>query len=66
MPQKTYSVTMTFADVIRFVRREYSPDRADRIIARMQNGADYNDAIWATSPERRMEVTSNTGENDAV
>ncbi len=39
-----------FSKVIRNIRAIYSVDRADRMIAMMQNGAAYDDAVYATKP----------------
>jgi hypothetical protein len=38
----------TFANVIRRIRAKYSDEKATRILARMQNGASEEDAIYAT------------------
>jgi hypothetical protein len=43
-----YSETMTAAELSRFVRAKFSELRADSILARMGNGASFEDAKWAT------------------
>lgn len=44
-----YNQNMTRVEVSKFVRKHYPTERADRILARMENGADYTDAVNATA-----------------
>lgn len=47
-----YNQNMTRVEVCNFVRNHYSTERADRILARMRNNADYHDAVEATEPQQ--------------
>jgi hypothetical protein len=39
----------SFAHLILLIRRDFPVARADRMISMMQNGATYDDAIYATA-----------------
>lgn len=43
----------SFAHLIQLVRRDFPADRADRMISMMQNGATYDDAVYATGKVKR-------------
>lgn len=54
MPQdeQAYAADMTAYDLSRFIRGKFPAARADSILARMESGASYGDALYSTGKDR--------------